>query len=168
MNYLGIVLLEHQIYSDNMPRASIISSTESAQVIAYNKERHTYQKIADKIYRSKNVVWNVLQALNPIKTGRNRGTKCAITNRTGRKIQKWLGTGRISVPQVKAMFKLKNLRWNVWRATKKWQKMMWRKMKTASVVKKIHRKNLLNWAIDQVIFTPYEWRSVIFSDEKKV
>lgn len=150
-----------------MPQASILSAEERAQVVAYRDSGNTFQYIADKLGRSKTAVWNFLQEKNCKKTGRKRGTKCILSNRTGRQIQKWIGTGRVSVAQVKAMLKIEASRWTVWRAARKAQHLMWRKMRTAPIMTKYHKKKRLEWSFDQVMFTPFEWRSVIFSDEKK-
>lgn len=40
-------------------------------------------------------------------------------------------------------------------------------MQTAPRITDLHKKNRLTWCFDQIIFTPEEWRTVVFSEEKK-
>lgn len=149
-----------------MPRGTQLSDFERGQILALHSTGKSHREIAGAVKRSKGVVTAFLK--NPENYGQKKrsGRPKLLSNRDERAIHRLVSNTPKSCSEVKSELNLAASRWTINRAINRSPNLQYRKLLRAPPLTTAHKLARLQWAREHMTWTE-EWKTVLFSDEKK-
>jgi transposase len=143
-----------------------LSQFEKGQIEAYKDMNLSNFDIAKKLNRDKSTVTKYLQKTNKKSLKQNSGRKSKLDDRQKRHIFKLATKDRMSCRQLKGTLDLPVSCRTVQRSLHANRNANYEKMMRTIQLKKVHIDARLQWARIHKSWT-YEWKKVLFTDEKK-
>lgn len=131
------------------------------------KGGNTVREIVQIVERSETAIRNVLKGVNGRKSRKRLGRPSKITPKMRRRIVRKGLTGNFTARQIKAKTDVKVSVRRVQQVLKESEHLKWRRAVTGPMLRKEHIEARKKWALDILEKGPYDWRKVIFSDEKR-
>jgi transposase len=123
-------------------------------------------QIATTIKRSRNVVQNYLLLKEEYNTKKSPGRPSSLSLRDKRHIVTTASNKRVSAKQVKAELQLPQSEATIGRVLRHADTLSYDRIQRKPKLQEHHRVTRLNWAQERMSWTT-QWRSIIFSDEKR-
>jgi len=149
-----------------MPRGKELTEFEKGEITGFATAGKSSREIGDLIGRSKTVVNNYLKLRENYGSKKRSGRKSSLTPRDKRGILRLASTEEYSVPQIKSAMNLKQHKQTIWRTINKSPNLVFTKRVRKPALKPHHIEARLKWAQEHMTWDQ-QWRTVIFSDEKK-
>lgn len=149
-----------------MGRGKKLSKEEIAQIQVLHSENYSLQAIADKIGRSKTVIFNFTK--NPSKYGsNNKGRIVEATSAADKRaILRTASNCALSCAKIKAKAGVEASRITVWRVIKKSDHLIRRKLQKKPPLNQERKQKRLDFSRQHMTWAE-KWKRVVFSDEKK-
>ena len=148
-----------------MPRGTMLSDAQKATVVQAIADGLSRRAVASLVGKSANCINNFVSnryKKNPVM----RGPKPKISSRMARKLRRSVSNKVVSVSQLEAIYGLEVCNETVRKCLNNCPWLEVRKMVKGQLMSSEHMALRVSWAIPRMPWT-FEWRNVIFSDEKR-
>jgi len=149
-----------------MPRANLLSDYEKGRIDELRSAGKSLMEIGNTLKRSKGCIQGYITRRNSFSVQKKRGRPCKITSRGERQIKRALKQqSNANCRQLKSVLSHSVSRWTIYRLLKR-AKYRWVRMHKRPKWSEQHLIKRRAFGRKYQTFNS-EWRSVIFSDEKK-
>ena len=149
-----------------MGRAEDLTTEEKAKIDAFITCELSFREIGRRIGRTHNVVINYVNNRETYGTNRSNNRPEVMTTKEKRRFLRDISNTGDSINKVRVRNDISASKTTCWRQVNKSENLKHLKMKQKPPFKPCHIENRLKWAETKMGWTS-QWRSVIFSDEKK-
>lgn len=149
-----------------MPRGIELSEVEVRKVYLLHGRGHSERQIAKLLHRSKTAVHNVLSKQDSYGTAKRTGRKKSLSARAERQIRSLATSEQMSTREIARTLDQPVSHVTVWKRLTDNPAVRLLKMKAKPKLTEMHKTARLEWAQKYMSWT-HQWRTVLFSDEKK-
>ena len=149
-----------------MPRGSELSPEEVVKIWRLRAEGHSQNAIAASTGRSKGMVNKILRQGENYTPKKRSGRKRKLTQRDSDRVFRLATNDKMSPNEIRAHIPTQVSRVTIFRDLKRNPNTKYGKMQRKPVLKKCHIEKRLDFAKKHMSWDE-EWRTVVFSDEKK-
>jgi transposase len=149
-----------------MPHGKLLTDFEKGQISAFAADGVHVAEIANRLGRSRKVVYNFLE--NPQNYGKNHkgGRQRKLTTRDERHVQRLASNSRNSAAAIGREVQSDASRWTIRRAILRADHLVHSKLQHKPRLTDMHKNARCEWAAN-CVRNRTDWQTVIFSDEKR-